>query len=301
MLVDGQSGLTLFFVLLAVFAPLISPYGFDQYQSGGHRFAQLAHPRTRTCSARPCSRPTCSRASCGARRPRSRSSCSPSCSGSSSASPLGLFSGYFGGWLDRELVLIIDSLFAFPTLLLAIVIVVSISGGSSGKWTGIFATAIAITVVYVPQYFRVVRNPTIAAREEPMSRLRVPSGQADRDHAALHLRQRRADRPGHRHAERRRRDSDPCRPRFPRLSASSRPRRRVGARPDNAVQLDVSYGIWWTGVYPGARDRPARAGGDADRRVTQRDAQSPVTHGAVQVRPASPRPEGTARMEMLDP
>ena len=35
--------------------------------------------------------------------------------------PLGLVSGYVGGWLDRILVLIMDALFAFPYLLLAIV------------------------------------------------------------------------------------------------------------------------------------------------------------------------------------
>jgi peptide/nickel transport system permease protein len=81
--------------------------------------------------------------------------------------PFGLISGYFGGKLDRVLVLIADALFAFPPLLLAIVISVSIAGGGSGKWSSIIATAIAITVVYVPQYFRVVRNATIAAREEP--------------------------------------------------------------------------------------------------------------------------------------
>ena len=36
--------------------------------------------------------------------------------------PLGLISGYFGGWLDRVLVLVTDALFAFPSLLLAIVV-----------------------------------------------------------------------------------------------------------------------------------------------------------------------------------
>jgi peptide/nickel transport system permease protein len=80
---------------------------------------------------------------------------------------IGLLSGFFGGWLDRVLVLIADAMFAFPSLLLAIIISVSISGGSSGKWSAITSTAIAITAVYVPQYFRVVRNATIAAREEP--------------------------------------------------------------------------------------------------------------------------------------
>ncbi len=38
--------ITLFFVVLALFAPLIAPYGFDQYQAGGKRFAQLG-PRPR--------------------------------------------------------------------------------------------------------------------------------------------------------------------------------------------------------------------------------------------------------------
>src|SRR5919198_1758998 len=81
--------------------------------------------------------------------------------------PLGLISGYFGGWLDRVLVLINDALFAFPSLLLAIIISIAVSGGANSKLGGIVSTAVAITVVYVPQYFRVVRNATVAKREEP--------------------------------------------------------------------------------------------------------------------------------------
>ena len=45
-------GITLFFVLLAIFAPVISPYGFDQYQANGHRFAKLASSAFR-CSVNP--------------------------------------------------------------------------------------------------------------------------------------------------------------------------------------------------------------------------------------------------------
>jgi peptide/nickel transport system permease protein len=77
--------------------------------------------------------------------------------------PLGLMSGYVGGKLDRGLVLIMDALFAFPYLLLAIVIAFLLSS-SIGQ--GIFTAAAAITVVYVPQYFRVVRNHVISVREE---------------------------------------------------------------------------------------------------------------------------------------
>ena len=78
--------------------------------------------------------------------------------------PLGLLSGYFGGWLDRALVLIMDALLVIPFLMLAIVIAFLLSDRVG---QGIFTAAIAITVVYVPLYFRVVRNHTISIREEP--------------------------------------------------------------------------------------------------------------------------------------
>jgi len=78
--------------------------------------------------------------------------------------PLGLFSGYFGGAFDRGAVLFMDAMFAFPPLLLAIVIAFLL--GSSVN-SGVLVAAIAITVTYVPQYFRVVRNHVISVREEP--------------------------------------------------------------------------------------------------------------------------------------
>jgi peptide/nickel transport system permease protein len=78
--------------------------------------------------------------------------------------PLGLISGYMGGRLDRVLVLVTDALFAFPYLLLAIVIAFLLSD-KLGQ--GIITAAVAITVVYIPQYFRVVRNHVISVREEP--------------------------------------------------------------------------------------------------------------------------------------
>jgi peptide/nickel transport system permease protein len=81
--------------------------------------------------------------------------------------PLGLISGYVGGWLDRVLVLITDALFAFPSLLLALVVSIAVVGGSSSAGGGILAAAVSITVVYIPQYFRVVRNATVSVRERP--------------------------------------------------------------------------------------------------------------------------------------
>jgi peptide/nickel transport system permease protein len=79
---------------------------------------------------------------------------------------LGLVSGYFGGWLDRVLVVIADAVYAFPTLLLAIVVAIVISKGQSSLWGGILAAAISITVVFIPQYFRVVRAETVRVKSE---------------------------------------------------------------------------------------------------------------------------------------
>ncbi len=79
---------------------------------------------------------------------------------------LGLISGYIGGWLDRVLVVVADAVYAFPSLLLAIVAAIAISGGQSSFWGGILAAALSITVVFIPQYFRVIRAETVRIKAE---------------------------------------------------------------------------------------------------------------------------------------
>lgn len=79
---------------------------------------------------------------------------------------LGLVSGYLGGWVDRVLVVVADAIYAFPTLLLAIVAAIAISGGQSGLWPGVMAAAVSITVVFIPQYFRVVRAEVVRVKAE---------------------------------------------------------------------------------------------------------------------------------------
>jgi ABC-type dipeptide/oligopeptide/nickel transport system permease subunit len=78
--------------------------------------------------------------------------------------PLGLISGYRGGKLDRVLVTIMDAIYVFPPLLLAI-IVAFLLAGLVGR--GVPSAAAAVGVVYIPQYFRVVRNHTLSVKEEP--------------------------------------------------------------------------------------------------------------------------------------
>ncbi len=73
--------------------------------------------------------------------------------------PLGMVSGYLGGWLDRALVLLMDTLYTLPVLLLSVVLAFLL-----GK--GLPNAAAALCVVYVPQYFRVVRNQTAQVKAE---------------------------------------------------------------------------------------------------------------------------------------
>lgn len=156
-----------FFLVVAVAAPWLAPYGFDQAGDGAKIFQTQAAPSaSHWFGTTVDGYDVLSRVIWGTQTALEVIVLAVLLSIVVGV-PVGLVSGYLGGRLDRVLVLVADSLFAFPSLLLAIVIVVSISGGTSGKWSGIFAAAISITVVYVPQYFRVVRNATVAAREEP--------------------------------------------------------------------------------------------------------------------------------------
>jgi peptide/nickel transport system permease protein len=162
MLVTGAA-ITLFFILLALFARWIAPYGFSQYASGGHRFPQLAAPSAQHVMGTTVeSDDVLSRIVWGAQTELKVVVLALVFSLLVGV-PLGLLSGYFGGILDRAVVLLMDALFAFPPLLLAIVIAFLLGSTVS---SGVFTAAIAITVVYVPQYFRVVRNHVISVREE---------------------------------------------------------------------------------------------------------------------------------------
>ena len=72
---------------------------------------------------------------------------------------LGLVSGYFGGWVDMVIMRIMDIMMAFPSMLLAIAIV-AIRGN------GLFNTIIAISIVGIPGYARLVRSMVLTLREQ---------------------------------------------------------------------------------------------------------------------------------------
>ena len=134
------------FVLVAIFAPLLAPFGYNQLRGPDGLF--------------------------GAQQPPSVDHLLGTTVGGYDVLSvflgiaLGLLSGYIGGWFDRITIVIADAIYAFPSLLLAIVAAIVISGGQSSLWGGIFAAAVSITVVFIPQYLRVVRAEVLRVKSE---------------------------------------------------------------------------------------------------------------------------------------
>lgn len=80
--------------------------------------------------------------------------------GTSLGALLGLVSGYFGGAVDYAIQRVMDTLMAFPTLILALAMVAVL--GSS-----IRNVIIALAIVMLPNACRVVRSTTLSVRERP--------------------------------------------------------------------------------------------------------------------------------------
>jgi len=72
--------------------------------------------------------------------------------------PLGLFAGYVGGFSDQAVLWLIDILYAFPGIVLAILIVAILG-------PGLFDTLVAISIFNIPVYTRLARNLTLSLKQ----------------------------------------------------------------------------------------------------------------------------------------
>jgi peptide/nickel transport system permease protein len=72
---------------------------------------------------------------------------------------LGLIAGYFGGGVDQVVMRVIDVLLAFPWLLLAIGIMAILG-------PGIQNVVIAVAIVYIPAFARIVRGSVLSIKEK---------------------------------------------------------------------------------------------------------------------------------------
>ena len=71
---------------------------------------------------------------------------------------LGIVSGYYGRWADQIVMRLMDAMFAFPTIILALFII-ALFGASQKN------LIIALGIVYTPIFTRTVRSSTISIKE----------------------------------------------------------------------------------------------------------------------------------------
>jgi len=240
------------FIVLAIFAPLIAPYGFAQSRDEDGIFGKQLPPSPEHLWGTTVGGfDVLSRVIWGTQTALSVVIVAVVLSIFAGVA-LGLISGYLGGWLDRVLVVIADAIYPFPTLLLAIVMSIVISGGRSSLWSGILSAAISITVVFIPQYFRVVRAEAVRLKAEAfVESARVVGSSTGRIMFTHVLR-----------------NSTRTLPLILTLNASEAILTLAGLgflgfgiAPTSAAEWgydlnralsDTASGIWWTGVFPGA-------------------------------------------------
>jgi len=250
MLVAGLV-LTGAFVLTAIFAPLLAPYGYSQLSDADGSFpAQQAPGGKHLLGTTVGGYDVLSRVIWGTQTAIMVIVVAVLMSIFIGVI-LGLVSGYIGGWLDRILVVIADAIYAFPSLLVAIVMAIVISGGQSSLLGGIMAAAISITVVFIPQYFRVIRSETIRLKAEPFVESAKVVGASNIRIMSRHI---------YKNATR-------TLPLIFTLNASEAILTMAGLgflgfgiEPSSAAEwgfdlkqalADTTSGIWWTGVFPG--------------------------------------------------
>ncbi|GAA1645888.1 ABC transporter permease [Georgenia ruanii] len=240
------------FVLLAVLAPLVTPYSYNQLSGPDGNFARQAAPSgEHVWGTTVGGYDVFSRVVWGSQTALLTVVLAVVASIFLGVA-LGLLSGYLGGWVDRVLVTVADAIYAMPSLLLAIVISIIISGGQSGFLSGITAAALSITVVFVPQYFRVVRAETVRLKAEPFVESARVIGTSTPRILGRHVL----------------RNATRSLPLIVTLNASEAILTLAGLgflgfgiNPTAAAEwgydlnralADVASGIWWTGIFPGA-------------------------------------------------
>jgi len=85
---------------------------------------------------------------------------------------VGIVAGYRGGWVDTVFMRVVDVMFAFPVLLLALAIVAVLGPGTT-------TTILAIGTVYTPIFARVARASTLSVRVEPYVQMSRAMGTGD--------------------------------------------------------------------------------------------------------------------------
>jgi len=146
-------GLVGFWVFVAIFAPLISPYGpLEQDPEAMNLGPSAEHP----LGADHLGRDLWARLIYGARTILVLAPLSVLCA-LAIGTTLGLIGGYFGGWIDEIVMRILDAIMAFPVILLYLIIIVTLGPSAIN-------VVIAITIAGAPGIARLVRSLTLDIR-----------------------------------------------------------------------------------------------------------------------------------------
>ena len=94
--------------------------------------------------------------------------------------PIGLYAGYRGGWFDEITLRVMDALRVFPSIILALAIVAA-TGHS------LFNVVVVIAVLDVPLFARVVRAEVLALRRSGLAEAALAAGNPTWRILAVHL------------------------------------------------------------------------------------------------------------------
>lgn len=142
-------------VLLALFAPWITPYPYDAQNL---QLASQAPSLTNWLGTDEFGRDVLSRIIYGARTSLSVSVTAIAVS-VFVGMVLGAAAGYFGGWFDRAVTTLVDLSWSFPEILLALILVAIIG-------PGLHSTMFAIGIAYLAQFTRLTRAQILSLKGE---------------------------------------------------------------------------------------------------------------------------------------
>ena len=146
-------GLVSFWILVAIFAPLMTPYGpLEQDPEAMNLGPSAVHP----LGADHLGRDLWARLIYGARTILVLAPLSVLCA-LAVGTTLGLIGGYFGGWIDEIVMRVLDAIMAFPVILLYLIIIVALGPSAIN-------VVIAITIAGAPGIARLVRSLTLDIR-----------------------------------------------------------------------------------------------------------------------------------------
>ncbi len=146
--------LVLFFIFLAIFAPWISPY--SPIKPAGAPL--LAPCISHWMGTNNLGYDVFSRFIWGSRMALTIAVIATSIAAAIGI-PTGLFVGYIGGVTDRVVTMVMDSVYTFPGLILAIAIAAMLG-------PGVLNISLSIAVVYIPTYYRVIRSQVSTIKSE---------------------------------------------------------------------------------------------------------------------------------------